>query len=355
MVPDEALGFAQILLGLLLFTLGIPALIIEFTVEESLRQVLHKRIRPGSMLVLMILTLAVVIAMIFLAGRDSIRIEIETLAKSLTAAMVMGFALVWIFIYRNVRISLVVDRIRHNMNRSLQADGTFSEDDLDDLLTLGENLRGGEKNAVIRAIGELCGDVQLRPGYRGMELEDLIRGLQRVVEANGSDEHHRTALRIITDRWRELDQRYRHDRDSTVLIDAACTLGERAVGERSESVALRWLSAIPGVVNVPYRVGTAAVQRKRYSIAIDALSRLASVADRQSRLPRELIALVAYFFDVGPSAARAARDFIEGLRYSGNDIRMAGENAAGEFREIGDFAAADAIGRYLESLQESGS
>src|SRR2546423_1620877 len=105
MPHDEALGLAQVLLGLLLFTVGIPALLIEIRAGESLRRLLHKRIRPTPMLVLGIATLTLVVALIVASGQD-LGSGVEKLLRSLSAAVIALFAVVWFYIYMNVRIGL---------------------------------------------------------------------------------------------------------------------------------------------------------------------------------------------------------------------------------------------------------
>lgn len=344
MSHDEALGFAQILLILL----GIPALIIEVSTEAHVRYVFYKRFHRWP-IVLTVITLLVVIGLILLSGTGNPGDPVETLARYLTTVIVVGFAAFWIrMMSLNVRTMLVKD-ISAEMHASLRRTGTITNADLEDLVTLGEHLAGEEKEAVISAVGKLSARVQERDRYDGTELEGLIRGLQQTVENGSGDEHHRAALKIVGDRWRTLVQReFRKEHDAAVLVAAACAMGEVAVARCSEAVVLRWLSTIPNVVELPYLVGAAAVRAGQFRIAIDALSRLAVIADAEKRLPRELIALVAYFSDKGPSAGSAARAFIEHLGYFAMEVRVAAGDAAEEFKSIADYAAADAIGRFLE-------
>lgn len=348
MSGDESLGLAQILLGLLLFTVGIPALIIEIRVEEPLRRLLHQRTRQGPIVRLGVITLSAVGALILLTGVEVNPIA-HMLLKVLVILLIALFVQAWLYIYRNVRINLVID----GLVQALLAKRDFRDPDLEDLITFGEHLRGSEKDHVIRAIGALSADIQqARDYYDGTQLEHLLRGLQRVVERGGTPAHHRSALAVVTKVWGQLvQQNLVDDHDADVLREVVRTLGSVAVSPQMGSMPLRWMSSIPYVLDVPYSIGATAVRAGAYTIAVDALSRLSWTAEAAKSLPPELIALIAHFQGAGPSAGRTARDFLDRLKYSAHDVRVAAETAAEEFRVKADYATADAIGAFLESYR----
>lgn len=356
MPRDEALPLAQILVGLLLFTMGVPAVIVETRVDESLRRILHKRIRPVPMLVLGIFTMALIVILIALSG-ENVEPTTESLIRSLSAADITLFAGVWFYIYMNVRISLVIGNVVRDMKKKLKREGVISNPDLADLLTLGENLRGSEKNEVIRAVGQLIHAVQNRKEYNGSRLKALVRGLPRIVEMNGTIEHHNSARRVIEGSWQTiLKLDLFKDNDADFIKNAACELGSLAVTRQLESVALRWISTfpwdldVPLVIEVPYRIGAAAIGQGQGSVAVAALSRMKLIAGVREQLPKELIALVAHFHAAGPAAAQTARHFIDKLKRSPEEVRMAAGKAAHDFREDGDYATADAIESFRQSV-----
>lgn len=358
MSHEEALGLAQILLGLLLFTLGIPVLIIEISAQgNDVRHLLHKRFR-GWPRQLTFLTLLVVGYLIIRSGHGDGGLE-EWIAKALIVLIVLGFVAVWIrMITMNMRTSLVGD-ISKQMEIALDETGSPKDADLEDLVVLGEHLSGEEKTAVLTAIGTLCQAAQSRSDYEGTELEGLVRGLLRVIEKNGTDQHHGGAIQIITDCWRGLilkdsygniQRDFRDDHDGDVILETACSLAEAAVASRSESVGLRWLSTIPDVVELPYRIGIAAIPRYRFRIVIAAFNSLALLAETGKPLPRELIALIAHCEDAGPSAKGMARGFLERLGYFAMEVGESARNAAEDFRSDADYVTADAIGRCFKLI-----
>lgn len=347
MPPDEALGLAQILLGLLLFTVGIPALIIEVRVEEPLRRVLHKRIRPGPMIALGACSLSADIVLILVSSAP-VPVLVQTLLKGVAGILICLFAWSWVYIYKNVRIELVIRNVVSDLHRQIHEKGSAADPDLADLLLFGEHLAGGEKNTVIKEVERLCQAIQNVPRYSGTQLEELVRGLQRIVSRNGTLEHHRSAHTVVRKCWNVLVQRgLTGDQDARVLKEVAAVLGALAVSQHMEATALRWMSTIPGVVDVPHRIGAAAVHVGHFPVAIEALDRLSRIAAAQRALPKEFIALAAHFTAAGPSAARTAQEFTARLGYSLEAIRAAAENAAAEFRETGDYTTADAIEAVL--------
>jgi hypothetical protein len=344
MVSEEAL--AQILITLLLFTVGIPALIIE-GVEAPLRRLLQKRIRPIPIIRLGVLTLIVVALLITFAGVN-ISLVVETLLKIVVILLIAQFVWAWGYIYRNVAIDSVINRLVED----IKMDGKINDDELEVLNAFGENLKGGEKDHVINVIGDLCGQVQQLPGYDGTQLKELLRGMQRVVVSNGTMTHHQSAHRVITKCWKLLVQKNLvEDADATLLKEVAGVLGSLAVSSLLGSMPQRWMSSIPYVLDVPYEVGVTAIRAQQYPIAIEALARISWTAEAQHTLPPQMIALVAHFDGAGPSAGRTAREFLDKLGHSPDAIRAAAVSAASWFAGEGDYATADAIGTFLEAYR----
>jgi len=70
MSHEEALGFAHILLIILVFALEIPVLVVEASADDRIRHLLHKRVPHRLITTLMILTITVVVWLIVSAGID---------------------------------------------------------------------------------------------------------------------------------------------------------------------------------------------------------------------------------------------------------------------------------------------
>lgn len=352
MARDEALGLAQILLGLLLFTVGIlPTVMVQLNIEGPVKRIFHRRIRTIPMLGVGVLALGLVLAIIVIPSESAVfkAAFMRHAIRGLTSATIVIFVLMWYHIYSHVTIRFVVTDITRNITRSLRVHSRISDTDIDDLLNLGESLRGTEKDAVIETIGSICKRVQQRSDYSGTQLGDLLRGLQSVVIRNGTMDHHRKALPVIGKVWQSLVQRgFTADQDAKVLREVAASLGREAVSQRFGSTALRWMSSIPHVVDVPYQIGIVAIQAGQFSAAIEALSRLSWIAEAEGAVPKELIGMYAHFHASGRSASRTVHDFIDRLGLSAAEVRAAAGVAAADFEDGGDYPTADAIGSFLD-------
>jgi hypothetical protein len=342
MPHDEALGLAQILLLLVALTLGLPLLA---AAEEPIRHVLNRRVRRFPILVLLAFTLTIVVGLVLISGVTEVRVDVE--ARALTAGLVVIFSVLWSRLLAKDGMTRLVHYVVKRVKAPLRHNNPIKDADLADLVILGENLGGAEKTAVILTIGEVCHDVQQGRAYGGCELDEAIDGLRRVVENSqqpASEDSLQAALSVIDECWKTLlGLGLASERDAGVLREAACSIGETAVNRRSDAEVLRCMVIIPDVVDLPYRIGAAALQQGRFRIAIGALNRLESIAVAQGRLPPGLMALSAYFCMAGRSAAEYGRALGKRLNCEDELLRNAARSAASTFAARGDFAAADAV------------
>src|SRR3954468_15905660 len=201
MARDEVLGLAQILLGLLLFTVGIlPTLLVHLNVEEPIQRIFLKRIRTRSMFAMGLYALALVVVMVVIPGGKVIvsALWTQSVVRGLAAVCIIVFVWMWYHIYKHVTVQFVVTNIAESITRSVKYRGVLRDSDVDDMLRLGEILRGVEKDDVIVAIARIACCIQDRPGYNGTQLQELLRGLQRVVVRNGTMSHHQSAHSVVS-------------------------------------------------------------------------------------------------------------------------------------------------------------
>jgi hypothetical protein len=341
MPHDQSLGFAQIILAVVVVTLSLPALTFA---DEPIRHVLNRRVRRWPVLALITASLVFVLALLSVSGLNIPKWV--PWAKALMIALLAVFALLWIAIIgTDVRVRLVKSIGRH-MRRPLRRRLPFSDSDVADLISLGENLGPGEKTAVINAIGALCRTVQESPGYSGCELHDLIEGLRSVLinsERRASDQNYQRAVAVLADCWIRLVRcGLTAENDASVVREAACVLGETAMVHRSDTIVLRCMVVMPNV-EILYRIGIAALRQQRFRIVIAAVNRLESSAAEQKPFPPQLLALTAYLCLMGGSAAEYARGVGRRLGYDDDRLHAEAAVAATRFAARGDFAAADAV------------
>jgi hypothetical protein len=408
MSHEEALGIAQILLTLLVFALGIPALVIEATAEERIRYLLHKRAPHLPMMLLMVLALAAVGGLVWFSGLTdspvthfktvgvqpepfrsndlaaervygSRRIvsviptqtwlsryagRLEQWAKILTLALLAIFGSFWLVMMKLDVRTLLVWTIAEQMRWRFRIRGSFRDADLEDLIVLGENSPSGyEKNYVISRVRSVSSDVIAHERYTGTELTPLIAGMARIVASSyrpGTDVNFFKAAEVIEEIWMAVQRRqmFENKKDGATMKETAAALGVAAVEFGRDTAALACINAIPNQERVFYRVGVAALRATRFRVALAALSKLEAIADRKQLLSKELIALSAYFSVAGVHASSVGRAFQSRLArtYSRNEVHAAALRAADDFALIGEYEAADTvIAAYADGASPSAS
>jgi|GEM_PF-5266810 len=341
MATGDALGFAQILLVLVALTLSLPFLTVS---EEPIRDIFNRRIRRSPILLLLGFTLAIVAGLLLVAGVTTI--DATGTARRVAAVLVGVFACLWVdLVGKDVRTRLVNYLVRRI--RRPKPDRVYvNEQELNDLVTLGASVGEAEQAKILRAVGGLCERIVGSGDYTGRELAQVIHGLRHMLARRSrvtSEDNLVRALSMIGSLWGRLcalglDAEW----DAGMLAEAVLSIGLSAVRDGLDGVALRCMVTIP-TVELPFRIGFAALQEQRFELAISALSRLEVTAEAQRSLSPELLALMAQFFAAGASAAEYASAVAERLRIIDGDIQAAATRAARRFASVGDFASADTV------------
>lgn len=364
MSHEEALGLAQILLALLVFALGIPALVLEATAEERVRHLVHRRVPQVPMMALMAVTLAIVGGLIWYSGARPDQLfwfesySLEKTAKALTICLLIVFSLFWLFMLKVDIRSLIVWFLSVGLWMQFVFRGTFRVADVEDLIVMGESAPSGyEKNSVLSLMSRVVRRVvNAVDGYDGTILSPLFAGLVQVVTFThrpGTAQNYVRTTEIVGESWESLrKRRFLKKPDGVALIEAASKLGEAAVKAGHETAALAFMNTIMDE-KVLFRIGLAALRDQRYRIAVSALTKLEVAADESNKLTKELIGLAAYFCATGEHAASVGRSFSHRLdaQYTPEQVAEAGRRAAGEFCEIAEYAIADTIVAQLDALR----
>jgi hypothetical protein len=380
----EALLYIHILIALMLFALGIPALIVETSAEDQIRHMLHKRLPYGLVTILMVVTVGVIFCLLIVSGAeqpstrrgtaDAVKpsktggqslhphilatdlpyayisqlalpvahAAIEDAAKVMVATLVVAFAALWWRMMKHDIRTRLVSTLSRQIIRRYKKRGDFADDDLRDLISLGAHAGPGhEKQKVIVALSEICESVQRTTRYGGTEIGDVIYGFKSLYSGparEGDEANFMASLETLRAVWRRLhDRQLPHESDAQATIDVACWLGEHALRAGADSAALHTLDVIFDNVEVPFRIGRTALQRCRFAVAVACLNHLEALAEAKFIMPKELIGLIAWFQHSGQSASRRS-----GLIHDTVRIEMILQ-AAAEYYELGDFETADVL------------
>jgi hypothetical protein len=329
-----ATTYLQILFGLMVFALGIPALAFELIVQEDVRHVVQRRWHLKVWLALVFMLFISSILFVWLLhplqdGRGLTPVEPPppataaegqpqpqpggggsattgndnaakaTLPRGMDAwAWKMSFAAAllltlvpsltfvggWILFDRCRRVKVVAS-VAKSLTQSYERRKILDETDLEDLLYLGTHGKAGRQKAIVlEVINRMATTVQESPsGYNGSELEDLIRGIQAVLRyesQRGNDENFTSAAAILKNIWFRLSKNnHTYSSDATATLDTLKELGIFAVKHRTEPTALIYVEeAAASDSDILFEMGVAALEVRHFFIASAALVKLESLA-----------------------------------------------------------------------------
>jgi len=310
-----ASAYLQVLTVLLVFALGIPALVFQISIPEEIRHIMHRR---KSFIWCYILMVILVMACLFFiwffhpCTTNTLSLYNEYIASGVVTLILISVGIFWLFEFGSCKRKNLVLIIQKKLKKKFNKQKKLDKEYLDDLVYLGEHGNAGEdKEMVLKALNRLAANVQGAKGYQGVELEELIRGTERVVdnrEKPGNDSNFSLAGNILKRIRQRANERTNISYlDADLALKGLGRLGVMAIERRSEAVAQGFLEAVTGNSQQVFEMGKAAFRAQYFLLALAALSRLETLAEKPG--PNDvnisaLLGLVAYFRAAGSSSAR---------------------------------------------------
>lgn len=323
--PQLTAGWAgvylQVIVSLLVFSLGIPALIYAITVPPDLRMILHRRSNRARW------TIPVWMLAVSAAGFLWLWHPCDGPTGSSLAwtAMIVMFVAVTATIVvwhwgcsRSYRDRAVV-QMRDEVLRNYQDYGTFvdamakpgssraaSAAPLDDLSYLGQKGEAGKgKQVVLEALGDVTRVVMATNAYDGDRLKQVVEAITATLRSRkqaATRENLRTAVTILQRMLRE-DQALRRiraiarkppllDRDLMSIRDALYRTAAMAIGRREEDLAKEILNTPDLDCGTIFRIGIAARNKREYGVTIMALEMMRTRVARAAASAQEVWALL---------------------------------------------------------------
>jgi len=392
-VPFDAVG------SLLLFLIGVPALVIQ-SIAPEVRNVVTKR----WLRLLLETGLPVAVALCaFIAGLlrhvlwpDNTVIH---LSDALEVPLPQGGPWTWTIVliimlatatYTAMRIPYRYGR-RAQIIRSLEEEtfrnGKLIESSLEDLVALGRQSDAGEnKELVLNALYRLARQMYTVPGYKGDRLETLILGLTHILISSsqpGNGQNFDTAAQILLHITKAAKP------PAADVLAAIHTLGELGqgvllhVGQLNiRPTAMKYVQALGSTINrhpdnatdisqALFEIGVVAVRQSQILIAMASLSDLLMLAqfrrspragrtnDQQAhQLPKELssdvLGLIAHFWVAGATAREYAEDKLREVSgLLGQPLEDALEAARQHCARTTKFQVADNLAKLMEDLRQT--
>lgn len=329
--------YFQILIGVFIFALGIPAIEFQLVVEEDVRHVVVRR-QTGMWIWKIIVWILFVGALSFVwfihpisegrkvvegnparvpaaypsaspspaidvvgqvSPQPSAGSSVETSGalddqrtQGVIAAALITLTFLLAITYglrlpQKYKRSTVIDNFQKQMTEHFEKHGSLDPDALDDLVYLGEHGRAGdEKELVILAFKAVVAKVTTSERYTGRELKELLESLILILRNGtrpGSDRNYFLAAKLLKETWHEvhhLGVAIISNNDAQLAASLLRQLGIEAVKTMSEETALAYVGFAGDCADqrTVYALGIEAFCTRRFLIASGALSKLESLA-----------------------------------------------------------------------------
>jgi hypothetical protein len=357
-------AYLQILIALLVFAFGVPALILQVTLPEDVRRIIFGRRRMASWLIIMIWLGLFCLAFVWLLhpcpnGSSSDWQNILAGAiVTVTIALAIGFW--WRNLYTSARERIARD-LEDSLIKTFRRRGFLEENTLSDLIYLGVHGDPGiEKRLVLEAIDHLAEKVQQSEKYEGDELEDVIRDLETTLTSKdkpGSDRNFSLACTILTCVRNRLEDRgWSSHPDAQLVQSTLGGLGVAAVETKAQSTALAFLEAVASDRDTLFEMGLVALRAERFHIATAALNKLEALAEFSLPLTADrtvnLLGLLAHFWNSGISTRRRAESFLARLKDSFSpSLQECVEKSLEYHYGIARYDTADKLAKMLQDIK----
>ncbi|MGA9771612.1 MAG: hypothetical protein WBV94_21455 [Blastocatellia bacterium] len=318
--------YLQILIGLLIFALGIPAFILQLVVHEDIRHVTDRRMNVTWWRLSMFLLGIASVAFIWYLHptKEAITGWQRWIASLIVTLVPITVAYFGLQLLGNFQREKVIKDLEEWLIKKSESGGSIKTETLDDFIYLGERSKAGyQKNLVLKSYKEIVKTVQSSSNYKGEELKDLILSLIEILksgEVPGDEDNYFKAaelLAFIQTGYSE-KPRYSH-RDLDSIRITLTELGLEAVKSKSERTVLKLLNVATSCnSDIVLKMGISAFRSRRFFIAADALNILETEVGREPKnkhsdvmMRRDhtsrLLGLISHFAVSGEAARRRAR------------------------------------------------
>jgi hypothetical protein len=356
-----AAAYLQVLATLGVFALGLPAVIYQLVVPDRLRTVAFKwRGRRQTALVVGSAAIFIVCSMLafiwLLHPRDArVALCAEWLAAIAMSAAITMVGVSWYVLVRSSTADKLIAYLYNKADISDAYSPHVRNDAVADIAYIGSmSSSASGKDTALAALDQLAENVQSHDGYRGNELDELVRAIPMIISDEGnpaSDPCLSAAVVALSG----CATRARHAEDSTDAVAAVAALGsaaKTAVLQGSEQVALLAAQHTAQYPLVLFGIVECSLGTGRGLAALAALNSLEArwLEDPQDDLRRStLLGATALLSRVpGEARKRALATYNDVRRASGADARLVMEEARAYHIELGHLETCAA----LDSMQD---
>lgn len=370
------------ILTLLVFLVGIPAIILQLISVAERRAVIKKQ----GLDVQSFLKKAIVVVLIGLLFQFLFMFFLENY-KDVIRNFVEQFIWLCIFgtlFYLVIKISeqipeqygrreKIVEKLTHDVLNESKRKGHIAGGTFNDLANLGKQCEPGqEREMIINAFKDLVKSMLASPEYKGDSFESLIEELVHMLVANPEAKdlsNYDTTIKILS-AVLSADNRPGTDDDKQRALHAISKLGRTLIihfksVERDNIIldyvdslefALTKREMLTEVSQALFEIGVCAVKEGQDFIVVAALDKMTSLAENYSPLPDEFVAdmlgLLASFWAKGGSRKELANLKLEEVKkLLSKDLVLSFEDTRSHYMKTMYFDVADELTDMMKTLR----
>lgn len=342
-------AYFQVTTAILIFGVGLPALVLQAIVHEDVRRIVYRHrkwLRFGLYFIFIFAFITLSFIWIFhpddslpsaaglrdspavvTARQDTSIIASSTSFSDAASSGIMTLVILsllpfsyWLASYRRDR---VLNYLGKKCKRKIIRTGSPDEEMLADLQYLGEQGNAGiEKEQTLKILGQLANQIQKQKNYKGNGLEPILRAIE-VTLLGGDVENFSRASKIFQRLIIKLQQgEHTEASDMGAILRVLQRVGGMALEVESELAALAILDIITLVgqgtdgafhLNNPilFELGVKALEKRRFLFAVAVLNRLETMIIQERALTPaksvNYLGLLAHFWNAGTAAKERAR------------------------------------------------
>jgi len=369
------------IITLVVFLIGIPALVFQFMPSDVRRVVFDKTrkwkifLNLGLPLILAAITIIVGILMEYLCEFDGTPWHE---AKWTLIIIILALITGWIGIYvplRYGRREMIIKALEKEAIYSFQENGRLKDKPIEDLVDLGMSAESAqEQRLALESFLNIMMYVVSHPAYNGDSLETPILNLIDIVTLN-SDVRNVSNLRLEAEILQNVVLEKKQIEFTTDLqnaIKVVSSLGEVALTQFEQSlevdnVVLSCIQTLDLIVSgypllnsnisqALFEIGSLAIKHQREFVGIAALNKiiilLNTTSDPESELVADTIGLVAHFWAVEGSQREFSKQYLMDIKkYFGKSLRCAIKNSYQHWVSETQFQTADLIAQMARSMR----
>lgn len=368
-----------------IFLIGLPAVLLQ-TLAPELREIVRKR---RKLLVAVTILPIIISALIVLVGialtfkpdfwgvRPDFILPLRLPEQLNLLWVIILILLVFIagmaalFLTDIWRREAIIAKLQKSAAKNLAASGRLVQSKLESLIQLGKQSEAGkDKDLVLRALAELAEAVQTHSRYEGRQLDVLVLGLEDILllgPQKGSSENFRTAADLLSDVVISAT-RVSSSEDLKFAVRTISVLARTSMRRQPSHIQMKFVdaldllnagenSAATWMSQALFEIGSRATETNQVLIAMAALSKLDSLAKRQTSLEGEVafdyLSLIAHVWYKGETAQRyAAKMLHEAQPLFRPSLREALKAAQAHCEQTAKFRTSDRLMKLARGWQK---